>query len=231
MSEQMPLRLRTPNTQTFDNFIIGDNAEIIDLLNQKPLASPIYLWGNHCTGRTHLLQALCHQHQHSRLMYLDLKANRPPENFLQGLATLDWLCLDNIDHLPKNWQEPLFHLFNTLHDNGGKLCVTANCAPMQLSLTLADLKSRLAQGLTLQLKTPNDDIKKCILTQRATQYGLTLSDECAEYMMRYYNRDLSALIQLLDQCNLQSMIKQKKITIPFIKSLQMTTDEIKNPTS
>lgn len=220
MSEQMPLCLRTPALQTFDNFITGDNAEIVNLLNQNSATSPIYLWGNHCTGRTHLLQALCHRHQHRRLMYIDFKANKTPGNFLQGLATLDWLCLDNIDHLPPHCQEPLFHLFNTLHENGGKLCVTANCAPTQLAITLADLKSRLTQGLTLQLKTPNDETKKCILVHRAKQYGLSLSNECAEYMMRYYNRDLSALLELLDQCNLQSLIKQKKITIPFIKSIQ-----------
>ena len=46
-----------------------------------------------------------------------------------------------------------------------------------------------------------------------------VSDEVCSYLLKRFPRDLNKLIELLDQLDKESLVQQKKVTVPFVKSV------------
>ena len=58
-----------------------------------------------------------------------------------------------------------------------------------------------------------------VLQARAEQRGLVLNDEVAGFIMRRSSRRLGALLSVLDQLDENSLRAQRRLTIPFVKSV------------
>jgi len=225
---QQLLNVSLNDTATFDNFYVTDkNQQLLTCLSdtKHPL---IYLWGRVGSGRTHLLQACCQRASSKRIpsMYLPLDdVGQLTPDVLYGIENIPLLCLDNIDGLSGHckWQEALFHAYNIAIDNHTKLIVSSHCAPHELAFTLADLQSRLASGVTFQLHALQDDEKVLALQLRAQQKGFEFSADAANYLMNHYSRDTRSLFGLLDDLDKASLIAKRRITIPFLKSVLLTT--------
>ena len=77
MSGQAVLPIDAPHQPTFDNFVVGDNAELCNTLKSEANGfSGYWLCGEDVCGKTHLLRATClsavgHGHLHA---YLDCTA-------------------------------------------------------------------------------------------------------------------------------------------------------------
>jgi DnaA family protein len=97
--------------------------------------------------------------------------------------------------------------------------VSADAAPAQLSLSLPDLRSRLGWGVVYQLKPLNDSQRMKALQLRARQKGCEMPDETAAYLLRRLPRDLPALFDLLERLDEASLAAQRKLTVPFVKSV------------
>ncbi len=52
---------------------------------------------------------------------------------------------------------------------------------------------------------------------RASRLGLQLQDEVAKYLLHRMPRDMHQLFDMLEQLDHQSLAKQRKLTIPFVK--------------
>ncbi|MFN3579858.1 MAG: DnaA regulatory inactivator Hda [Pseudomonas sp.] len=225
---QLPLGIKLNDEATFTNFYAGPNAAAVAAV--KRLADPrvgsaesfIYLWGPPASGRSHLLQAACHQMAEAEglAMYLplaELKAHGP--GVLEGMEEFDLLCLDQVDAVAadEGWEEALFHLYNRLRDQGRGLLVAASAAPRALPLRLPDLASRLSWGLVFQLQALSDEDKHGMLKLRAELRGLQLSDEVARYMLSRGARGMAELFAALEQLDQASLQAQHRLTIPFVK--------------
>lgn len=221
MKSQLPFSFHPPELFTFDNFLPGQNQQLIYSLNssEEPL---VYLWGEKNTGKTHLLQALTRQlqQQGKSAIYLPLSAREDvaPE-MLYGLENMQLICLDDLQAVigQQRWEESIFHFFNRVKEAGSKLIVAANNSAVNLDIGLADLKSRLSWGLTYHLHPLDDKEKVTVLKHRAEQRGFDLSDKVAAYLLNRATRDLSELVALLDQLDYASLAEQRKLTVPFIK--------------
>ncbi len=215
-SYQIPLQIRLNDNATFDNYLVAGNAQAIDLLSSDERY--IYLWSAEATGKTHLLQALCHQHTSSFYLPLtDIDAWQT--DILEGLEQFALVCIDDVHQIAgrSEWETALFDLFNRLQENSRRLVVTANCSPAGLDLQLADLSSRLAWGVSLQLNSLTDEQKIQALRQRAQRRGFQFPDEAAAYLLKHCPRDLHSLFAILDRLDDASLQAQRRISIPFIK--------------
>jgi DnaA family protein len=136
-----------------------------------------------------------------------------------GMETMNPVCIDDVQLLAgkKEWEEALFHLFNRVRDQGGRMIVSATAPPNQLRIQLPDLVTRLGWGTVYQVKPLNDEGKKVALQQRAKNRGLQFPDEVVEYVLRRSLRDMNSLFELLDKLDVASLIEQRKLTIPFVK--------------
>ncbi|PCH83169.1 MAG: DnaA regulatory inactivator Hda [Piscirickettsiaceae bacterium] len=222
MHPQLPLPFRLQDDFTFNNFISSENQQVISALtdSDEPF---IFLWGDHGTGKTHLLQAICQEQTvHGKTaVYLPLKELvTMPAQLLIGMDKLDVICLDDIELIngKTDWEEAVFNLFNQLQQTGGRFIVSSTSSPQQSHIQLNDLKSRLNSGLPLNLAPLSDDSIIQALQARAHQLGLELNQDTANFLMTRFPRKLSTLWGLLEQLDHASLAAQRKLTIPFLKS-------------
>ena len=229
LSEQLPLAIYH-YPMTFDNYYIyHGNREAVDALQGLLLPNAdnfVYLWGVPGAGVSHLLQSFQQELAQSRQVnsrYLSLQTliELDPQSLFEHLEQLNVICIDDI-HLIQNrptWQVALFHLFNRFHDQQKKIVFGSNFAPRQLAISLADLQSRLCSATVFQLQQMEDEHKAAALQLRASSYGLTLTDDVVQYILRHSARDTKRLFRLLKELNKESLAKQRKLTIPFVKKI------------
>ncbi|MEC9482752.1 MAG: DnaA/Hda family protein, partial [Halomonas sp.] len=128
---QLPLGVGLRDDATFANFAPRGNASAAAALQAQLDAEGepfIYLWGGEGSGRSHLLQAACHEAsaRDKRALYLPLAdLGHFPPHMLEDVERLDLVAIDDIDRVigRKRWEEALFHGFNRLRDAGKRLIV------------------------------------------------------------------------------------------------------------
>lgn len=227
MSEQLPLGLRLNAASQFDNFVAGDNAELVDVLQRVASAggeTSVYCWADKGLGKTHLLQAACRRAAAARRRsaYLALRQlDGITPGVLEGWERYDLVCLDDLQAIAGDarWEEALFHLYNRLRERGASLVASGADAPGNMGLELPDLVSRLEAGLVYPLRSLDDRQRRRALQLRAAQQGVELSDETAEYLLVRVARDMSALCGMLERLDKASLAAQRRLTIPFVKSV------------
>jgi DnaA-homolog protein len=213
---QLPLNILLRDDATFANFYVGNNRALIDYL-LSPSEKLIYLAGRKGSGVSHLLQALCHQTKYC--LYLPLSKEFSPQ-ILEDLTALELIAIDNIDTIVSDhaWEEALFHLFNQ-RSLEQKLVIAGNRAVAQLAIQLPDLKSRLQSMLSFTVEPLNDEQKIAALQLRASNRGLTMSDEVAQYLVYHTNREMKHLIDLIEKLDLLSLQDKHKLTVPWLKKV------------
>jgi DnaA family protein len=226
---QFTLAVTLPDDETLQSYYGAETSPAVAYLRQylspqQSTASAVYLFGASGSGKSHLLYAACVYAQElgltSQLLTLDDFRQYSPR-MLDGLEQLDLVCLDNIQQIAgdSHWQVALFDLYNRLQEQGKKLIIVADQAPSQLGITLPDLVSRLQACTAFQLRLLSDDDKHRLLQQKARIRGLDLSDEVARFLLNRQQRDIRALVSLLDLLDKASMIHQRRLTIPFVKDV------------
>lgn len=224
--QQLPLALQLRDDATFDNFFAADNQLLVDQLRQflSNEEHYLFLYGTEGSGRSHLLQSLCHsaQDQDISAVYFPLQdcKDYPPEQLFDGLEAVDLICLDDVDAILGDdaWEQALFNLFNRLQACGGKLLVSANSAVRELPLSLPDLASRLSWGSVFKVNSLTEAQLVALIIFRAELRGLELSEDVAQFIYNRCQRDTQALIAVLDRLDKASLQQQRRLTIPFIKT-------------
>jgi DnaA family protein len=218
---QIPLRIGLRDSATFDNFLPGENRQALATLRRgdEPF---VYLWGGEGSGKSHLLQAACHQVSQGggQALYLSLRDQAqlaPP--MLEGLEQMALLALDDLEHIAAHsgWETALFHLYNRCRDSGCRLVAAASQTPANLGVALPDLVSRLSWGPVFQLHVLSDDDKAEALRRRAALRGMSLTAEVADYLLRHAPRGMGGLFELLERLDEASLAEQRQLTIPFVR--------------
>ncbi|MGO1767012.1 DnaA regulatory inactivator Hda [Advenella sp. S44] len=217
MKEQLILDVLPVVSPRFDNFVTGRNDEAVSRLRAAAAGQSIYLWGEHGSGKTHLLLAATKQ----RGRYLNAATDPlpdPGEPVPAGLL----IAVDDVQNLSEAQAAALFGLFNqwkTRQDtpDAFTLLTSGPCAPRQLHIR-EDLLTRLSWDLVYRLETLTDDERRSALLQRASDKGIPLSAEVTNWMFNYYARDMSALSSLLDALDRYSLAEKRSITVPLLKS-------------
>lgn len=229
MRSQLPLSIGLRDSATYANYYAGPNAQLIHCLKegQEPF---VYLWGAEGSGKSHLLQAACHAATESgvRAAYLPLvELTELSPEVLEGLEQIDVIAIDNIETISSHgeWERALFNLYNRVRELGGRLYVAGNGSPASLDIMLPDLVSRLGWGPVFQLEPLTDDDKRRALQMRAERRGMTLTDEVAGYLMKHAERDLHSLFELLERLDRESLVAQRKLTIPFVREFIVKSEK------
>ncbi len=232
MAEQLPVKFEFKANQTFDSFYPGRNQEIINQLKKSVEGNGeqlIFLWGERSHGKTHLLQACCHEAFTKGIgsFYLDFSAPESGEpGLLANLQIYEVVCLDNINYLCGNdgLELAFFNFFNQHRDLGHRLILSASCAPTAIGFRLTDLQTRINWGLPLKIQALDDHDKIAALTYKAEQKGFEIPPQTARYLLTHYDRSLASLWIMLDKLDWASLAAQRKLTIPFLKQILEQTD-------
>ena len=228
MVEQLSLRVDLRDDATFDNFFVANNQQALSQLRELVDATYserfFYLWGNTGSGRSHLLQAICH-HAHlarQRAVYIPLGDYQQmnPE-VLVDLEQVDIVTLDDVDAIAGDavWEEALFYLYNRILASHTRFVVSANTAPRELSLLLPDLHSRFSAYVVFHLQGLSDEGKIQALQLRAKFRGLQLPTAVGHYLLKHYPRDMGSLFSVLELLLQESLATQKKPSVHLLRNL------------
>ena len=224
---QLPLGLALRESARFECFFGGQNSEIVAALQQAASGageSLVYVAGARGMGKTHLLQAACRRAtaagRSSTYLPLDARAELATD-VLAGLEQMDLVCLDDIHAIAGDapWEGGVFDLFNRVRAAGSTLLVAGQQRPDRAGFALPDLASRLAWGVTFLLKPLADTEVLDALTWRARSRGLDLPAGTARFLIKRMPRDLPSAFALLDRLDEASMVEQRRLTVPFVKSV------------
>lgn len=234
---QLALGINWRRGAAFEHLVAGSNAEAIQsvrrLAERGGLAS-LYLWGSAGTGKTHLLHAACEAASGAgrRVAYVPLgEYIGRSAGVIADFDAFDLVCLDDVQHIVAraDWEEAVFGLYQSLQAEGNGLLVSAPCGPHGLGLVLPDLTSRLAAGLVIRLKPLSDGERSEVLCVQARQRGLSLRSEVADFILRHHQRDLHALIRLLERLDEAALSEKRALTLPFVREVMARKHSVSDP--
>lgn len=213
---QLILNIQPEAEPRFDNFLPGDNLELLlalDTLARGELKEfVVYVWGAPGSGRSHLLRAT----------HAEAVGHGRPAVFPSGLALPEelpsLLVVDDVDGLDAEAQVRLFDLINQARDGAGTVLAAGPCAPMQLALR-EDLATRLSWGLVFGLRPLNEADRATAIKERAAARGLLLPDEVARYLLTYGRRDLPSLLATVDALDVYSMSLKRPVTVALAREV------------
>lgn len=225
---QIPLDFRLTQHCTFANYVVADGHEqAVHALQQLPsrVETPVmtYITGAAYSGKSHLLQAVCHAAMDANLatLYMPMQqALQWPLDVLAG-SQADIICIDDVSAVAghTDWERTLYGLVNDCQQRGASIVAADRSNIAELDVQLADLKSRLSWGGAFTLVPPAEIDAISIVKMQSAVRGLDMSEDVQGYLLKHYHRDLSALLLLLDELDHQSMVRKRRLTIPFVKSV------------
>jgi DnaA family protein len=224
--DQLPLGLRLADRAVFDTFWPQGNEQLLGQLRAVAggaATGVTWLAGPHASGKSHLLQATCALVPASRrcgffplASLMDLGPGA-----LEGLPRLDLVCLDDVQLAAgsADWERALFGLYRELEEGGGSLVAAAPEAPALIRWELPDLASRFAAAAIHALRALDEAGQREALMLRAKVRGFELPEDVARWLQRRYPRDMGTLYQLLDTLDSAALVAQRRLTLPFIRSV------------
>ena len=221
---QLALELSLDDEATFANFMARPGlAQLLAGLQDEGVRNEAlhFFHGAAGVGKSHLLQALCHEREGSVYLPLGLVEELPPGDLLQDLEQAGLLAIDDLDRVAgrRDWEEALFHLFNRARAGGCHLLVAASRPAPDLPLSLADLSSRLASGLSWAMPACDDEELRDVLAFRAQRRGLVLGEPVLRYLCERSQRDLPQLLASLERLDQASLERQRAITVPLVREV------------
>lgn len=229
---------------TFETFVVGPfntmphaAAQTI-VKNPGAMYNPLFIYGSTGHGKTHLIQAVGNKikqlHPNKKVFYVTSekftvdfmnsiptgKANAFKEKYRQ----YDVLIMDDIQFFAskEKSQEEFFHLFNTFHDNNKQLILSSDKHPNYIPGLEDRVKSRLNQGMVVDIPAPDQESRMAILQAKARMMGLVLTSDIISYLATEIEGNVRELEGILNSVFCQCQVKGRELTLPEIKSLIRT---------
>ena len=219
--EQLVFELAVPEPPSFENFVVGPNAEVVAAVAHfaagEAAETGLLLWGAPATGKTHLLQAAVRS---VRARGLPAALVAQPADLASAdigiLAAQAFVAVDAVDRLPPDGQPPLFTLYNALKAGGGRL-LAASRLPLAALPIREDVRTRLGWGLVYEVVPLADAMKPLALVDYARRRGFALSDDVIRYLLAHGRRDMTTLCATLAALDRHSLSTKRPITVPLLR--------------
>jgi chromosomal replication initiator protein len=214
--------LPTRPAPRLDTFVVGPANRMahaaIELAATRPgEMSPLVLHGSTGTGKTHLLEGICHHFRtlHPRASAVYLSAEQFTTTFLQSLhgtglpgfrrtcRSADLLAIDDLQFFvgKKATIVELQQTIDVLQRQGRQLVFACDREPESLVDLGQDLLVRLRGGMTARLLPPDEDVRRGIVESIAARRGLALPADVVQFVasrMTRHSRELAGAVNRLE---------------------------------
>ncbi len=225
---------------TFQTFIIGPFNELAHAAAQavikKPgiIYNPLFIHGATGHGKTHLIQAIGNQIKSNNPEkkvyymtseqfgqdYMNALQNQKMAIFKEKYRKYDVLIVDDIQFFSEKqkFQEELFHVFNTLHDNNKQIIFSSDKHPYFITGLEERLKSRLSAGMTVDIPAPDKESRIAIITNKALGQGINLSPEIIDYLAHIISGNIRDLEGALNTLLCHTQLKNREMSMVDVRN-------------
>lgn len=217
--KQLVLDMRSDTPPTLDNFVVGENAELLARLRflaASDVTEAVYMWGAAGCGRSHLLRgtqaaAEAMGRHAARLGAADVNDNLP-------LPADGILIVDDVHKLSPAGQMVLFRAFIASGPIKPALLLAGDAPPVRLELR-EDLRTRIGSSLIYEVRPLSDEEKAETLMRLAVRRGMRIERDVVAYLLYHGDRDLPWLTAVLEAMDQASLEHKRPVTIPFVKEI------------
>lgn len=199
---------------TFENFIVGPSNRFAYAAAKAVASSPgsslsngsdfrnynpLFIYGNSGLGKTHILNAICHEVEKNfpDMNILYIRAEQFANEFVQALQNkttdefhakfrnnIDVLLIDDIQFIAGKdaTEEEFFHTFDTLVFNGKQVVLTSDRPPKDIQSLTDRLKSRFEDGLLADIQIPEYETRCAIIKRKAKLLNFDIDDPVVNYV-------------------------------------------------
>jgi chromosomal replication initiator protein len=226
---------------TFANFVVGASnkfahaAAIAVADSPARNFNPFFLHGSVGLGKTHLLQAICHEilerAPRTNILYLSCESfinqfiealeNGDLNSFRQKYRNVDVLLVDDIQLLAnkERTQEEFFHTFNTLYNLGHQIVLSSDAPPKDIPTLQERLVSRFKMGLVVEIAPPDFETRVNILRNKARLRGHDLPTDVSHYLAEHILTNIRELEGAICRLIGFADIDKRPITLPFTQEV------------
>lgn len=230
---------RINDALTFDSFVTGKanqlaRAAAIQVANNPGISyNPLFLYGGVGLGKTHLIHAIGNQvladNPNVKIRYIHAEQyvrdvvtayqRKGFDDFKRYYHSLDLLLIDDIQFFggKSRTQEEFFYAFEALIAAKKQIIITSDTYPKEISGMDDRLISRFDSGLTVAVEPPELEMRVAILLKKATQEGVSLSDDVAFFVAKHLRSNVRELEGALRKILAFSRFHGKDITIDIVK--------------
>ncbi len=235
---------------TFDNFVIGGgnrhaHAYSLAVANAPAKTyNPLFIYGGVGLGKTHLIQAICHQiksHTASsiKICYvssekftnelIDAIVHRSTANFRQKYRNLDVLVIDDIHFIAgkESTQEEFFHTFNTLYDAHKQIVFSSDRPPKEITNLQERLVSRFGWGLATDIQPPDLETRVAILKKKIEREPVHVPDDVIFFIAQLIKTNIRELEGALIRTIAYSLLEEAPVSLQLAK--EVLKDLLKEP--
>ena len=193
---------RVRSEYTFQNMAVSSSNQLAFISAQtvaKKLGTsynPLFIYGPVGVGKTHLMQAIANEvyqkDSSKKIIYITseeftnevVEAIRTNDTskMKKKFRTISLLIIDDIQFIAgkDRVQEELFHTFNILIDNGAQIVLSSDRPPEEIKKLEKRLSSRFAGGLSVDIESPDFELRTAVLLIKAKKYDIDLPIESAK---------------------------------------------------
>jgi chromosomal replication initiator protein len=235
---------------TFENFVVGGanrhaHAYSLAVANAPAKTyNPLFIYGGVGLGKTHLIQAICHQIKNSsaagvKICYvssekftnelIDAIVHRSTSAFRQKYRNLDVLVIDDIHFIAgkESTQEEFFHTFNTLYDAHKQIVFSSDRPPKEITNLQERLISRFGWGLATDIQPPDLETRVAILKKKIEREPVTVPDDVIFFIAQLIKTNIRELEGALIRTIAYSLLEEAPVTLGLTK--EVLKDLLKEP--
>lgn len=213
--DQIPFNLEHDTSYAREDFIVSGCNRLAYALTGAEASwqsHALALIGPKGCGKSHL--AACWLDENNAELFT-------PEKDIANLQHGSAILVEDIDKLLESegiTETDLFHLYNWIKEQQGRLLFTAQHAPSNWPLSLPDMASRAATIEVAEIQKPDDDFLNIILIKLFSDKQLDIKPKVIHYILQRMDRSFEAAQNIVSTLDNAALSKKQKITIPLVKS-------------
>ncbi len=191
---------------TFESFVVGPSnkfahaAAIAVAANPGGAYNPLFIHGNSGLGKTHLLNAICHEikrnNPNANIVYTRGEdftnelvyyiAQKNMADFHDKYRNADVLLVDDVQFIAgkDSTQEEFFHTFNAIATAGNQIVLTSDLPPKKIETLEDRLRNRFEWGLIADIQPPDLETRMAIIKRKAEDLNFDLPDDVIQYIAK-----------------------------------------------
>ena len=240
-AEPTEVQLTLNEEYTFVNFVSGPcnklahAASVAVAREPGKRYNPLFIHGSVGLGKTHLLQAICHEilthHPDYRILYLSCETfinafieaveKGDVHEFRHRYRNVDMLVIDDVQYLANkdSSQEEFFHTFNTLYQAQKQIILSSDRPPSEIETLTERLISRFSWGLVAGIDRPCLETRMAIIRKKSKLKDMNLPEEVVTYLARSIDSNTRELEGAITKLQGLAMLGDGQITMELAKQV------------